>query len=87
MAGSYDNTNSGVLFRNDRKTADTHPDYTGTANVNGVEYFMDAWIKESTKNPGTKFMSFRFKEKGQPKGQPTATKPQQGRNDEDEAPF
>lgn len=52
---SYDNTNRGALFKNNRKETEKHPDYTGTLDVNGTEHYLSAWIKES-KN-GTKFMS------------------------------
>jgi len=55
MSEEYDNTNRGVLFKNDKKESDRHPDYTGTLNVNGVEHWFSAWIKTSKK--GNKFMS------------------------------
>ena len=42
----YDETNRFALFKNDRKEKDTHPDLTGTINVEGVEYYLNAWTKE-----------------------------------------
>lgn len=67
MSGSnYDNTNRGVLFRNDRKETNTHPDYTGNLNVNGTEFWLSGWIKEAgpqARNPGQKFLSVSIKPK------------------------
>jgi hypothetical protein len=56
----YSNELRGVLFKNDRKEKDTHPDYKGSAEIEGVEYWLSAWIKTSTKG---KFMSLSFKAK------------------------
>jgi len=57
----YDNTNTGALFRNERKTKDTHPEYSGTINVEGKEYWLSAWVKES--KAGQKFFSMTVKPK------------------------
>lgn len=62
----YDHTNSGVLYRNDRKERDSHPDFTGFLNVGGVEYWVSAWVKEGragSKFAGRKFFSLAVKPK------------------------
>lgn len=48
---------SGILFRNDKKTQDSHPDYKGRARIGGVDYWLSAWIKEGERG---KFMSLAF---------------------------
>lgn len=53
--------NSGALFKNENKESDKHPDYSGSAVVDGVDYFMDAWLNVA--ESGRKYMSFRFKTK------------------------
>jgi hypothetical protein len=66
----YDNNMRGVLFKNDRKEKETHPDYKGSCEINNEEMWMSAWIKEGKNG---KFMSFSFTPKEQPKiqGGPT----------------
>lgn len=66
----YDNKNRGVLFKNDRKQQDSHPDYTGNINVDGVEFWLSAWIKEGQRG---KFMSLSIKPK---EDQPRRQEPQ-----------
>jgi len=45
----YDNTNRGVLFDNDRKESDSHPDMTGSININGVDHWFSGWWKNGSK--------------------------------------
>lgn len=69
--------NTGVLFKNDRKESDKHPDYKGNVNVDGAEFWLDAWINEA-QSSGKKYMSLRVKPKlpgGQPKQQTQQNEP------------
>lgn len=59
----YDNELRGVLFKNkDKREGKKDADYRGNATVNGVAYWLDAWINEP-KNGGDKFMAIKFKAK------------------------
>ena len=57
---SYDNTNSGALFRNESKNKPNQPDYNGRLNADGKEYWVAAWVK--TAKSGKKFMSIALTE-------------------------
>lgn len=54
MSNYEQQTNSGVLFKNDRKEKPTHPDYTGRINIEGTEHWLSCWLKDGAKG---KFMS------------------------------
>jgi hypothetical protein len=60
-SGQFDNTNRGALFKNANKTDDKHADYRGELNVNGDEFWLNAWLKTS-KN-GAKYLSLSLKPK------------------------
>lgn len=52
----YDNRNNGALFKNERKTKPSQPDYTGNyTDKDGNEYWLSAWIKKS--RAGQTYMS------------------------------
>ena len=58
----YNNLDSGVLFKNDKKGDNPNaPDYRGKINVAGTDYWLSAWIKQS--KIGTKYMSLSVQEK------------------------
>ena len=52
--------NSGSLFKNDKKQTDKHPDYKGTAIVDGVNKNLAAWIR--TSQTGKKYMSITIQD-------------------------
>lgn len=50
--------NSGVLFKNEDRKTDNHPNARGKAMIGGVMYYVDAWTKEGKNG---KFQSLSFK--------------------------
>lgn len=70
----YDNTNRGVLFKNNKDGNDRKPDYKGSLNVGGVEYSIVAWLQQK-KNGTGKFMSLKV-EKREQQMQPLERKPE-----------
>lgn len=75
---SYDNTNTGMMYRNDRKEKDTHPDFQGFINVDGVEYWLSGWTKEGkpgSKMEGRKFFSLSIKPKDERKSHGNTSAP------------
>ena len=65
----YSNENSGLLAKNDKQGNESRPDYRGSINVDGTEYWLSAWIKtgrDGTKLAGQKYMSLSVKPKDEP---------------------
>jgi hypothetical protein len=80
---AYDNTNRGTLGRNKRKEQDSHPDYSGKINVDGRDYWLSGWLKESN---GEKFFSLSVKPKDGPAQNPVKHAPAR-EIDPDDIPF
>lgn len=75
--------NSGVLFKNDKKETEKHPDYKGSILINGTDYWLSAWIKEGKSG---KFMGLAVSPK---EAQQQAPKPASKRVEDmdDSVPF
>lgn len=79
----YDNTNRGSIWKNDKKETDRHPDFTGSLNVEGVEYWVSAWKRKPDANPKAPALSFSVK----PKEQQPQQAPAQQQGMDDDIPF
>ena len=89
MSNYQQRDNSGQLFKVEEKKNEKGPDYSGTALIDGVEFYMDSWLK--TAESGRRWMSFSFKAKQQPANnsrpaEKAATQPIRSRDD-DSIPF
>ena len=91
---AYDNTNSGMMYRNTEKQDDKHPDFSGFIDIEGTEYWLSAWVNESKEGSKMqqkgveKYFSLKFKPKEQ--RQP-ARKPEKAKDSfddmDDDIPF
>lgn len=82
---AYDNTNRGVLGRNKNRESENYPEYTGSINVDGVDYWLNGWVKENKKD-GSKFFSLSVKRKESKQGgQPSSH--QSNDSSSEEVPF
>ncbi len=90
MAGYEQREMSGILFKNDKKTGENHPDYRGSCKINGAELEVAAWIKQGK---ASKFLSLKFSEPWKPERQTdqpvddSGFKPQANPGTEEDIPF
>ena len=90
MSGTYTPAEGkGTIFKNDRKTADNHPDWKGTAMVNGALVDIALWSRDNAKGP---FFSVGISPARERTAQPAprqdaAPRGRGGAVDEDAIPF
>jgi hypothetical protein len=85
MAGSgYDNNNKGTISKNDKKTEPKHKDYSGSAVIDGQEYWISGWIKDGRNG---KFLSLAFDLKDKNKASSSSRASNQEESSDDEMPF
>lgn len=85
MSNGYDNTNRGSIWTAKSRETDKHPHYTGTANVDGTEYWVSAWAKDKDANPKAPNLTFSFKLKDNQQIQQAPTTSVD--EDDEELPF
>jgi hypothetical protein len=55
-----------MMARNERRTTDKHPEFSGSINVEGVDYWVSAWVNEGKaggKLEGKKYFSIKLSRK------------------------
>jgi hypothetical protein len=71
----YSNENRGAIWKNDDKREDKHPDFKGSLNVNGVEFWVSAWKRKEGASPKSPALSFSVKPKEE---KPQTQRPKSG---------
>ena len=59
----YDNTNRGAIWKNDRKETETQPDFKGSINIEGKEYWLSGWKRRPDANPNAPALSLSVQPK------------------------
>lgn len=72
---------NGSIFVNDKKTKDNQPDRRGSCKIDGVEYWISGWLKDTN---GKKWMSLSFTKKEEQQSSQTKSEPT---TSDDEIPF
>jgi hypothetical protein len=81
---NFDNTNRGSIWKNDNKESETHPDFKGSINVEGKEFWLSAWRRKEGANPKAPALSFSVQPK---EAKVEDTKPAASEFQDDSIPF
>ena len=60
---AYDNSNRGSIWRNEKKSKDADADFTGSLNIYGKDYFVNAWRRKEGASEKSPALSFSIKPK------------------------
>ena len=58
--------NTGIFFRNEKKSAENQPDFKGKVNVNGKDMEVAVWLKKGQKG---EYFTMKFQEPFKPQPQ------------------
>ena len=84
----YDNTNRGVLFKNNEKSKDTDPDYKGSyMNADGADHWLNAWIAKDKNGNSYMRLSTKLKDEVHAKGMQQARQAFTQEADNSDIPF
>lgn len=81
--------NRGAIWKNERKETENHPDFTGSLNVDGKDYWVSAWKRKEGASDRAPALSFTVKPKdGQAMPKETRQEPRRrDALDDPEIPF
>ena len=83
----YSNENRGAMWRNTRKQSDTHPDLSGSINIDGKEYWISGWTKKEGAADSAPVVSMSVRPKEDQGGYAPAPAPSQAKAEFDDLPW
>ena len=91
----YSNENRGAIWKNDKKETDRHPDFKGSINIEGKEYWLSGWKRGPDANPNAPALKLSVQPKEQQQAKPSAAQlkavntpaPASGGGFDDDVPF
>jgi hypothetical protein len=76
----------GSLSRNKRKEKSTHPTHKGSCTIDGIQYWISAYVNTSNES-GEKYFKLYFEAKEQREGTPEPAAPAEVLEDSPDIPF
>lgn len=84
----YDNTNRGAIWPNDRmREGKQDPEFTGHLNVDGVEYWFNAWKRKPDAKKGSPSLTFSVSRKDQNRAPNPQSQPEPEPDFSDDIPW
>jgi hypothetical protein len=62
---NYGYPNQGQIWPNNQKEKETQPDFKGSLNVKGEEFWISAWKQKGSANPKSMTLSFSVQPKNE----------------------
>jgi hypothetical protein len=88
MSKDFDDTNRGAIWPNDRmREGKQDPQFTGSLNVDGVEYWVSAWKRKADAKPGSPSLSLSINRKDANKAPRPEPAPAPEDEFDDDIPF
>ena len=66
----FDPKNRGAIWKNDDKQNAGHPDFKGSLNVDGREFWVSAWKRKEGASAASPALSFSVRPKDAPRAEP-----------------
>ncbi len=63
MNNQMSNDNRGAIWKNDNKQSENHPDFSGSINIDGKDYWLSGWRKKADASDRAPLVSFSVRPK------------------------